>query len=99
MTSEQIISALQLYRKRLEELHAKEIEADFNLIYPGKSAALNHLLSMIPQMEKFVENGQTDKVYRCWLGFMQGVLWSFAGYSLNELRGHNWPPEKGEENG
>jgi len=54
--------------------------------------ALNHAFSMLSEMENFLKEGRREKFFR-WLGFLQGVLWSFSEFSLNELRNHNRPPE------
>lgn len=88
MTDEKIFSVLKEYREHLEKLGAKMREIDYDSRLPDKRIALNHLLSMIPKMEKFIKEGQREKFFR-WLGFMQGVLWSFGEFSLNDLRDHN----------
>lgn len=96
MKDEKISIALKKYHEHLEKLEAEMREVDYDARLPykkitldhNKKAALDHLLSMIPKMEKFIKEGQREKFFR-WLGFMQGVLWSFGEFSLNDLRNHN----------
>lgn len=92
MTDEKNSSLIAQYRQHLEKLQAEAIEADYDARHPDRNIAINHLLSMLPKMESFIKEGRREKFFR-WLGFLQGVLWSFGEFSLNELRGHNRPLE------
>ena len=82
------ISLLKKYQKHLEKIHVKMVKADFDAHLSDKKIALEHILSRLPEMENFVREGQKEKFFR-WLGFIQGVLWSFGEFSINELRDHN----------
>lgn len=88
MTDEKIFSILKKYREHLEKLKVELIETNYNARSPDRQIALSHLLSMIPKMEEMIKEGRREKSFR-WLGFMQGVLWSFGEFSLNDLRDHN----------
>lgn len=92
MNDEKNFSLVAQYKEHLEKLHAELIETDYNAKSPDRKIALDHLLAMLPKMESFIKEGRREKFFR-WLGFMQGVLWSFGEFSLNELRDHNCPPE------
>lgn len=96
MTNEKCLEVIARYRERLEKLQVEAIETDYDAKGPDRKIALNHSLSMIPQMEQFIQQGRREKFFR-WLGFTQGVLWSFGEFSLNELRDHNRPPEPAPE--
>jgi len=50
----------------------------------------NHLLEMIIKIPHFIEEGKMDKANR-WLGFIQGVLWTFDDFKLEDLKSHNTP--------
>lgn len=93
MTDEKCLALLIKYRERLKEIGAVSQEVDYNGKLPIDQTAFNHLLSMLPKMEEFIKDGRREKFFR-WLGFMQGALWSFGEFSLNELRNHNRPPEE-----
>jgi len=51
-----------------------------------------HLLYMCNSIPIFLEEGQREKAMR-WLGFMQGVLWSRGGFTLDRLKNMNKPNE------
>ena len=90
MTDEKNLSLILQYREHLEKLQAGMIETDYDAHFPSRKNALDHLLLMLPKMESFIKEGRREKFFR-WLGFMQGVFWSFGEFSLNELRNHNRP--------
>jgi len=83
MNDKNFLSLLQKYKERIEKLKSKTAENSYN-----EKVDLEHLLSMLPIMEKFIQEGQREKFFR-WLGFMQGVFWSLGEFSLDELRNHN----------
>lgn len=49
-----------------------------------------HLRYMIGEMRGLIREERTEKVMR-WLGFLQGVLWTKAVFSLDELKDHSRP--------
>lgn len=59
----------------------------------NRDTLLGHCLAMLDDMDKFVDEGRMEKVFR-WLGFMQGVLWVLGLYSLEDLKNHNKPSDK-----
>ena len=69
----------------LDVLEIYEITLSF---HSGRSDELDHIFSMIPDIEKFVEEGRIGKAFR-WLGFMQGVLYCARVYTIDEMRSHN----------
>lgn len=92
MTDEKNLSLVKQYREHLERLQADMIETDYNPHFHDRQDALNHLFSMLTNMENFLREGRREKFFR-WLGFMQGALWSLGEFNLNDLRDHNRPPE------
>lgn len=93
MTDEKCLFVLGQYREFLAKLVTKEAKIDYDRHYSNDTAAaLGHCLSMLSDMENFIHEGRREKFFR-WLGFIQGILWSFGIYSLNDLRDHNRPPE------
>lgn len=51
-------------------------------------AQREHVLTMLPRMRVFIEQGRIEKTMR-WLGFVQGWLWAIGRYSVEELADHN----------
>jgi hypothetical protein len=93
MSKNLVLSLLNFYEKKLEEMNIQPIEADFDDIISGKEkeVTLGHCRSIIPQIRILVTDGQglrstriRDHVYRQ-LGFVQGVMWSEGIYSINQM--------------
>lgn len=80
MTDKKINKVLDLYHSKLL------IDGPKNI--PDKKFA--HLLEMFPQMKTFLERGRREKVFR-WLGFLQGVLFAFDYYTIDDMANHNRP--------
>lgn len=73
---------------------AEEEEMIFWELCPEDGVA--HLLYMLDEMEKFLDEGRTEKVYG-WLCFIQGVCWALGYQTLKELKDLNRPePDTGE---
>lgn len=93
MTNEKILSVLKKYEDFFNQfrmtgllpLHDEHMDGDLGPVY-------QHLLTMIPQMRKFIEEGRRDKVFR-WLGFMQGAMWALGSFTLDELKDDNRPTD------
>lgn len=83
MTSEKLESVLKMMRAKVLKFQpgteAKKYEFSTP---PGVHGAMHHVLWMLDQL---VEPGDLAKTQR-WLGFVQGVLWVFGVFSINEMR-------------
>jgi hypothetical protein len=68
------------------------LDEDDRIVAPGRESQLRHALWMTNAILESLESGDMSesdgKVFR-WLGFLQGVLWSQAIFSLEELKKHN----------
>jgi hypothetical protein len=97
MDKDQVIAALKKYEARLgvestftpERLD--EVMMGRTFIGINMRAALNHVLWMCIEAQKFVEEGRMEKAMR-WLGFIQGVLWATSFFSINDMKIDNMPP-------
>lgn len=88
MTIEQVNEVLTSYDRVLEAMGVEICEHPLREVCLSEKAALEHARSMIPRMRELIADDQLEKLWR-WLGWMQGVLWSFGIYTLDEERGHN----------
>lgn len=92
MPKEQIIEVAALYLSRLVALGAEVVRlATMDKPYQGESekdALKNHLAWMCDRLIKLAEDGEVEKAGR-WLGFVQGCLYMFGEYSIDEMRTHN----------
>src|SRR3989344_8056982 len=96
MTKEKVLEVIGVYRLHCKSLGIlkKKINPNihFDLKVYQENMGLDHLHAMLDEMEQFIKEGQMEKVFR-WLGFIQGVLWAFGHFTLNELKDHNLPKE------
>jgi hypothetical protein len=94
MTSEKIKEVIALYRAQIQA--AGFLDPDFSWPYDELLRqneelyfpSLAHCYGMLDQMDKFIDEGRTDKAFR-WLGFVQGILWMNSLYSLTDIMNHN----------
>lgn len=49
---------------------------------------LEHVRYMCQEAPKFIDGGKIEKAI-CWLGFIQGVLFVEAQYSIEDLKNHS----------
>ena len=85
MTNKQMIDVLSTYSELLKkEGHKFERNGDAK----EREARLNHALWMCRETINFVREEKLDKANR-WMGFIQGVLWTYNIYSVDEMRDHN----------
>lgn len=82
MTKEKILKTLSFYKDFINKLIP-------TYDGPYDKNQLNHILTMLPKMEVFIEEGRIEKTMR-WLGFIQGILWSWGIFTLEELKLHNY---------
>ena len=68
---------------------------DLDTILPGEPVALNHVLYMCDAIEGFIDEDRLDKAHR-WIGFAQGVMWTFSVATINESRQMNMKPTTAE---
>ena len=92
MTKEKVLEAISIYRERFGQMGITKKDFNHVLLMPGAMHALQHCYGMLDEMEIFVAEGRIDKVFR-WLGFVQGVLWAYGYYSLENLKNHNRPDQ------
>lgn len=87
MTDEQIDAVITKYE---EHLSAYGVPMRFTTrdIGPSASEAARHVLWMCAEVRKFLDEGRREKADR-WLGFIQGVLWTFGHYTVDDMRAHN----------
>jgi len=83
--------------KKAEEDVRIEIYDDIDGFgYEEEKDIFAHLLYMLNEMGKFIDEGRTEKFHR-WLGFIQGVCWVLGYQNLEELKNLNKPePDDGE---
>lgn len=98
MTKEHLLSILDQHEKDLEDF-GPATRADMSrrlLFQANQSEPTGHVLWMLEEMRKMAEYANfpaadvQEKIGR-WLGFVQGVLWSFGWYSIDEMRDLNRP--------
>lgn len=90
MTSEKMLSLIRFYRERFEHWGIGKRKAPHDKWKKPEHEVLAHCHNMLDKMEGFVAEGRMEKAFR-WLGFIQGCLWSFGEYSLEELKNHSKP--------
>lgn len=88
MYKQQIENLLNKYESLLKDEYSKAEEINHFEKGPDYQSICNHALSMIPKMREMLDSGISDKLMR-WIGFLQGILWTMAFCSLNELREDN----------
>lgn len=85
MDQKQVIDIIATYQRLFDDVplvcHSSER-------YPMSKEVSEHCAWMLSQMKQMAENGETDKLDR-WLGFVQGLLWSYHFYSIDEMQEHN----------
>ena len=79
MTTEKIISVMELYKHTLRRYKPVRFGTDSE-----------HVRWMCDETIALAKAGRTEKAFR-WLGFVQGVLWSSQWFTLKELKTHSMP--------
>lgn len=94
MTKEKILETIQLYRSYFESKSLGKIDFPHFVETVGfgdSLSILEHCHGGLEKMEQMVADGSQEKIEKvfCWLGFIQGCLWSQGIYSLDQLKTHN----------
>ena len=63
---------------------------DFSGLSASVTDVFSHAVYMCEEASKFVDEGRIEKAMR-WLGFIQGVLWSYGVRSLTDLKQDSMP--------
>jgi len=96
MTNKKILHILELYEAILWRYHPiKAVDEEvlwndeYSVFIPKrKDEALAHILAMVLQTRKLIEQGHKQEAMK-WLGFIQGVLWLSGRFSLEKIKIHN----------
>jgi hypothetical protein len=90
MDKNKIKEVSYMYEKFLKDKGcvSKKYDSETKLIQPSEQEALSHILYMIEEIKKFIKENRVEKAFR-WLGFIQGLLWSYGIISLETLKEHN----------
>lgn len=90
MTEQQIRTAVKLYIHHLTYMSPcgePELAPTHLRREPPTYRAMRHVLHTCKQIELALDIGKLEEA-RQQLGFVQGVLWTFGVYSIDELRSH-----------
>jgi hypothetical protein len=87
MTADKVRQVVALYRQEFHELAIPAGEYIYERT-PDSYSALAHCHEMLAKIEDFAADGQMDKAFR-WLGFVQGCLWAYGVYTIDQMRQHN----------
>jgi hypothetical protein len=88
MKPEKVRKVIAKYRAMFEEKGIGKIDYPHDEMLDTQEHGLEHCHGMLDKMEQFIVEDRMDKVYR-WLGFIQGVLWSFKIYVLEDMKQDN----------
>lgn len=83
------------------KIEPQKLVGEDHIIIPAlvggeEKEAVAHLLYMLGEMERFLDEDRMEKFFR-WLGFVQGVCWTLSYQTLEELKNLNRPPGLPEE--
>lgn len=87
MTSAQIIKALHRYIAFFKGRTVVPMRSVADYTNPNANVASSHALWMCHETLKFAE-AKPDKAMR-WLCFIQGVMWSHCGCTIEEFKDDN----------
>ncbi|KKN88865.1 hypothetical protein LCGC14_0244720 [marine sediment metagenome] len=79
------LAVVEQYRELLENVNASRFSDDAE---PEPLEAHAHAKWMLDKIEEFVAEDKLGKANR-WLGFVQGIFYSFGTYTINQMRDHN----------
>lgn len=87
MSPNQIIELMRYYTRILGVDPARSDTKSHNR---DSNTALRHIVWMCGEVIEFAETQRMAKAHR-WIGFIQGVLWSYGVLSIDQMRMHNLP--------
>lgn len=92
MTDAKIEKVLSRYEAKIKEVQEQilPLTCDADQAFWDK---LQHAEQMIPKMRQFLQERRREKVFR-WLGFMQGIFYSFGIYTIHQMADHNRPTKQ-----
>ncbi len=79
------LAVVKRYRVVLDNVRAATANFDSE---PKPLQAHAHAKWMLDKIEEFVAEDELGKANR-WLGFVQGIFYSFGTYTINQMRDHN----------
>lgn len=90
MTPERVLEVAALYEKRFRDhgvlpLCCRDPDADS---LDGPTRNIRHVAWMLGEIKGQIAANEIEKAMR-WLGFVQGVLWTYGWYALDEMREQN----------
>lgn len=88
MLPEHYLSVLAKYDRLLERSHFDAVQCPSEVSAPAAPDVLGHVRWMCSEVRRLVQEGSLDKAGR-WLGFIQGCLWSFGFYTIDQMRDDN----------
>jgi hypothetical protein len=88
MTPDHIYKVVSKYEIQLEARGHKAEKTETGAAFDNPTTKLNHTLWMCQQIRAFVTEGELEKANR-WLGFVQGVLWAYGIYTVDQMRDDN----------
>lgn len=87
MTPDQVRSVLTIYEEFFSARCSEPVR-DEGKVAPTEHVAVAHLYWMTTQVPVFLEGGDIEKAMR-WLGFIQGGMWSWGFFTIEEMKEHN----------
>lgn len=97
MTDDKVLEVVATIDARLAKTGAKpKRHASVLLLGIPKRRALDHLRHVCEQIPVFIREGRREKAMR-WLGFLQGAVWAFGWYTVEQLGEMNMPSDAAAE--
>jgi hypothetical protein len=91
MTPERVLDVVNTYEKRFAQHGVTPLCIRETVVSPDPTPynrEVRHLAWMLGEIRTQVAAGEIEKAMR-WLGFLQGALWTYGWYTLDEMRDHN----------
>lgn len=89
MTPERVLEVVAIYEKRFEDIGVKPLKlGDGSGELDIHSRDVRHLAWMLGEIKGQIAANEIEKAMR-WLGFVQGALWCYEWYTIDQMREHN----------
>lgn len=88
MTHEERVIVVGRLQEWFQKRKALPLETELGSVSLDPTTRVNHLASMLPQIEQFVAQRNSGKADR-WIGFVQGALWDMGHFSIDDFRKMN----------